>query len=193
MVDVRVTRTRNLVLTDARELLAERGATAVTYSELSRRTGATRQTLYRHWPTISDLLVDALNTGPPVAHPASTGNVRADIIGFLASLRRGLDEPATASGLVALISSAEHDESAAATLRTLAVEHLKALNALLGGTMQVTATEFTRLAGPVLFRRLLQRAEVTDRDIVDTVDAFLAVPQPSPTGLEEMVDIIRIG
>jgi len=178
MVDIRVTRTKALVLTDARELLAERGAGAVTYSELSRRTGATRQTLYRHWPTISDLLVDALNNGPPVAYPTSTGDPRADIIGFLASLRRGLDEPATASGLVALISSAEHDESAAATLRTLAAERLKALNALLGETMQVTATEFPRLAGPVLFRRLLQRAEVTDRDIVDTVDAFLAVPQP---------------
>jgi len=166
------------VLTDARALLAERGATAVTYSELSRRTGATRQTLYRHWPTISALLVDALNAGPPVAYPTSTGDARVDLIGFLRSLRNGLDEPATASGLIALISSAEHDESAAATLRSLSAGRLQALNALLGETMRVTATEFTWLAGAVLFRRLVQREEVTERDIVDTVDAFLAVPRP---------------
>jgi len=177
MVDVRVTRTRALVLTDARALLAERGATAVTYSELSRRTGATRQTLYRHWPTISALLVDALNAGPPVAYPTSTGDARVDLIGFLRSLRDGLDEPATASGLIALIASSEHDEGAAMTLRTLAAERLQALNALLGETMCVSASEITRLAGPVFFRRLLQREEVTEGDIVETVDAFLAIPR----------------
>ncbi|WP_229899233.1 TetR/AcrR family transcriptional regulator, partial [Streptomyces capoamus] len=53
----RVRRTRDRVLVVARELLADVGPTALTYSLLAERGKVTRQTLYRHWPTREALLV----------------------------------------------------------------------------------------------------------------------------------------
>ena len=59
----RVRRTRDRVLAAARELLAETGPAGLSYSVLAERAGVTRQTLYRHWPARSGLLVALILEG----------------------------------------------------------------------------------------------------------------------------------
>src|SRR5215469_18247976 len=67
----RVQSTRDRILAAARELLAETGPAGLTYSLLADRAGVTRQTLYRHWPAKSGLLVDMiLDGGDATGYPA---------------------------------------------------------------------------------------------------------------------------
>ena len=65
----RVRRTRDRMLAAARELLAETGPAGLTYSVLAERAGVTRQTLYRHWPAKSGLLVDLILEGSDGGYP----------------------------------------------------------------------------------------------------------------------------
>lgn len=179
-VDVRITRTRALVIGHTRELLAEHGAAAVTYTEVARRSGTTRQTLYRHWPTIPALIADSVLNGPPTPYPQPSADLRIDLVNFLDSLRRGLDEPATAAGLVALIAAAEHDPDADTALRSLTSDRLNALNTLTGQSPAINADEFARLAGPIIFRRLLQRSNITHDYIEATAESILATRRRRP-------------
>lgn len=63
----RVQRTRNRVLTVARELLPQVGPTGLTYALLAERADVTRQTLYRHWPNRAALLFDLILEAPTSA------------------------------------------------------------------------------------------------------------------------------
>src|SRR5580693_425646 len=86
----RVQFTRDRILAAARELLAETGPAGLTYSLLAERAGVTRQTLYRHWPTRSGLLVDLiLEGGSADGYPEPGDDPAAVAAAWLASLRDG--------------------------------------------------------------------------------------------------------
>ena len=53
--DPRLDATRNHSLDAALAILQEKGVPAVTHAAISRETGISRSTLYRHWPNLEDL------------------------------------------------------------------------------------------------------------------------------------------
>src|ERR1700733_11034029 len=85
----RVQSTRDRILAAARELLAETGPAGLTYSLLAERAGVTRQTLYRHWPARSGLLVDLILEGSPPPSPERGAAPGAGAAAWLGSLRGG--------------------------------------------------------------------------------------------------------
>jgi AcrR family transcriptional regulator len=62
--DPRFLRSREAILHAARDLLLERGPTAVTHVQVADRAGVGRATVYRHWPRTELLLVEAMATVP---------------------------------------------------------------------------------------------------------------------------------
>ncbi|WP_434444384.1 TetR/AcrR family transcriptional regulator [Lentzea sp. E54] len=62
--DPRFLRSREAILTAARELLLESGPTAVTHVQVADRAGVGRATVYRHWPQAEPLLLEAMATVP---------------------------------------------------------------------------------------------------------------------------------
>jgi AcrR family transcriptional regulator len=71
----------------ALDMMAEgHGASAITISELSRRAGVGKDTLYRRWRTKDDLLLHALGSlyGPPDPH--ADGPIREVLIDRVAEL-----------------------------------------------------------------------------------------------------------
>lgn len=60
MVDPRVARTRAHVLEAATELLVEHGPTGCTVDAIVARSGVAKSTIYRHWATRDEILVDVL-------------------------------------------------------------------------------------------------------------------------------------
>ncbi|MFI9805642.1 TetR/AcrR family transcriptional regulator [Streptomyces sp. NPDC052301] len=171
----RVRRTRDRVLAVARELLADVGPAALTYSLLSERGQVTRQTLYRHWPTREALLVDViLESGDGSTYPEPGNDPQTVITAYLHSLRHGLDGPATAGALMALAAQADRDPEAANTLATISEDRHQALNRLLEPSgLQMTADDFAQLVGPVMFRRFISRQPVTDAAIDTAVSQWL--------------------
>ena len=126
----RVRRTRDRMLAAARELLAETGPAGLTYSVLAERAGVTRQTLYRHWPTRSALLVDMILVGND-GYPEPGADPAAVAAAWLASLREGLSDPARRAAVLAVTAQADTDPDSAQALADLNADRLAALNELL--------------------------------------------------------------
>jgi AcrR family transcriptional regulator len=85
-LDERVRRSRAAVLGVTAQLLFERGFGGATVDEISRRSGVAKTTIYRHWPTRTDLLRDACSTlGTPLDAP-DTGSFEADVTALVMNL-----------------------------------------------------------------------------------------------------------
>jgi AcrR family transcriptional regulator len=177
----RVQSTRDRILAAARELLAETGPAGLTYSLLADRAGVTRQTLYRHWPARSGLLVDLILEGSDGGYPEPGADPAVVAAEWLASLRAGMRDPARRAAVLAVTAQADTDPDSAQALAQLLADRLAALNDLLkpSGT-QVTAEEYNLLSGPVLTRVIFDRAEVTDEFIASVVEHWLAAAPPTP-------------
>lgn len=177
----RVQSTRDRILAAARELLAETGPAGLTYSLLADRAGVTRQTLYRHWPARSGLLVDLILEGSLGGYPEPGADPAVVAAEWLASLCAGMRDPARRAAVLAVTAQADTDPDSAQALAQLLADRLAALNDLLkpSGT-QVTAEEYNLLSGPVLTRVFFDRAEVTDEFIASVVEHWLAAAPEAP-------------
>lgn len=86
----RVARSRTKILSAATELLVEAGPRGVTVDAVAERSGVAKSTLYRHWCSVSELLVDVMRHNVP--HETV---VDLDA-GFEAALRAWVDGVVTA-------------------------------------------------------------------------------------------------
>ena len=100
-VDPRLDVTRNLSLEAALRLLQEKGVLAVTHGAISRETGISRSTLYRHWPKLEDLRNAAFARAAKAelaARPVG-GPLKTDLMWMIGHLMKVLND--TAWGKVA--------------------------------------------------------------------------------------------
>ena len=85
-VDPRIARTRAAVLGTATDLLVEGGPTAVTIDAIVARSGVARSTIYRHWDSRDEVLVEVIEScAPRIASPE-------DSLGFDDALRQLVDQ-----------------------------------------------------------------------------------------------------
>lgn len=173
----RVQRTKAHVLAVARATLAEVGPAALTYTALCSKSGVTRQTLYRHWPKREDLLAEIVLTAAEVAYPHPGTNPGTVVTEYLQSLRAGMSDPSTAAALTSLAAHAATDPASDTALGAIVADRRAALNALLiDAGREVDASEFARLAGPVIFQCLIARIEPIDSFIQALVADWLQAP-----------------
>jgi AcrR family transcriptional regulator len=157
--DPRVTRTRSVVLDAAAALLAERGYAAFTMDALVERTGVSKTTMYKHWPSRTDLIaatVQALASEP--AAP-DTGDVRDDLIALAAA---SLDayKGARWPGLASVLEAAGHDPELRASLQSVPGTRFSAVRTVLERAVQRgqlradvdVDTAITILVGAIFFR-----------------------------------------
>jgi AcrR family transcriptional regulator len=172
----RVRRTRERILAAARELLAEAGPAALTYSVLAERAGVTRQTLYRHWATRPALLADLmLEGGGGDTYPEPGSDPAAVVTAWLASMRAGMREPARRAAVLAVTAQADTDPDSALALARLTQDRLEALNELLEPSgVKVAAREYALLTGPLMSRIFFERGAVSDGFIDAVVAGWLA-------------------
>lgn len=104
---------RRRVLSAALEVLADEGMRGFTIESVARRAGASKATVYRHWPSASALLVDAMDAEFRPGRDVTTGDLRADLITALEALRRRLTGTPFPHLMAAFIDAAErHPELA---------------------------------------------------------------------------------
>ncbi|BCY09834.1 TetR/AcrR family transcriptional regulator [Actinoplanes sp. L3-i22] len=100
---------RQRVLRAALRVLDESGLAGFTMEAVARRAGASKATLYRHWPTSSALLVDAMDaTFQPFPVP-DTGRVGTDVAELLTAFVTLLEQTPFPRLLAAFIDAAERD------------------------------------------------------------------------------------
>jgi AcrR family transcriptional regulator len=102
-------RARERVLRAALEVLADRGMPGFTMEAIAHRAGASKATLYRHWPSPAALLVDAMDMSfQPFPLPA-TGELRTDLIELLTRSEALLGDRHFPGLMAAVVDAAERE------------------------------------------------------------------------------------
>ena len=180
--DPRVTRTRDAVREAVRSLVQRAGFEAVSHQQVAEEAGVGRATVYRHWPSRTDLLLEALADVDEAPRDwESRGDLAADLVEGLGRLRRTLASPLVPE-LVALIGRAEWEPELRETkLQLLATGTAGLRRALeagiergeLAADLDLDAT-IARLAGPLLYRRILAHEPIDDAFVSTVITAFVA-------------------
>ena len=100
---------RQRVLRAALRVLDEHGLAGFTMEAVARSAGASKATLYRHWPTSGALMIDAMDaTFQPFPAP-DTGRVETDVEQLLTGFVALLEHTPFPRLLAAFIDAAERD------------------------------------------------------------------------------------
>lgn len=179
-------RARQAILHAADDLLVERGFDGVTVEGIAARAGVGKQTIYRWWPSKTDIFLEALleDAEAGFIFPDS-GDPIADVKQFLRNADSFLTD--TSSGRVyrALLGRALHDSESAEALRIGYQDRQRERN-FLGierllrhcGTESPTPAQIEMihdaLLGPVIFVGVIRSVAVEDVFIDSLVDTVVA-------------------
>jgi len=78
--DKRVERSKTAISAETYRQLKEGGIGGVSIDEVSRFSGVSKTTIYRHWPSRSALLIDACSWLGSVYKAPDTGTLRSDLL-----------------------------------------------------------------------------------------------------------------
>lgn len=123
----RTGRALDLVLTDrladaALDVLADEGYDQLTFGSLAARERAGKAAIYRRWPSVPELVADALARVRLVTVPEDHGDLREDLFALLESWTKPLDRDHRAAA--ELFSAARHSAEIRQALTTGVVEPL---------------------------------------------------------------------
>ncbi|OBJ14209.1 TetR/AcrR family transcriptional regulator [Mycobacterium colombiense] len=108
-------KSRTAIVTATRELLLERGFDGLTIEAVAARAGVGKQTIYRWWPTRPALVADVMleDADKLLASVNHTGNLSADLVGWVGKLCASLTTPRGAAMLRTLtVACMEHADTA---------------------------------------------------------------------------------
>ena len=164
--DARVERTVAKVLDAVRRLLRTEGLASVTFGRVSRESGVSRTTLYRHWSSPSELISEAWARVAPSNRVPHTDDVTDDLVGLFVGVRDVVESSTMRRSLPALLVAAQRDEVISALharfvedRRAPIIERLEV--AVAEGQISRDADPdllVDLLSGPIFYRQLLRRA-----------------------------------
>jgi AcrR family transcriptional regulator len=181
-LDKRVERSRSFVLAETYRQLSQGGIGGVSIDAISRKSGVSKTTIYRHWPSRSALLLDACASfGTPAAIP-DTGSLHGDVLTLLTSLADALNGSTWSKAYPSILDAAERDPEIAAVQNQLhrsfmapfeaVIARAKATgNPLLNG--RATGDIVAGLVGPLFFRRWFSREPVDVPFVAAIVDSVI--------------------
>lgn len=130
--DPRLTATRNLALDAALEILRDDGVLAVSHATVSKATGISRSTLYRHWPDSGALRIDAFKRAarPSKVVPKTNGPLHADLTWLLSFLLTALNDTPWGQIAPQVIAVAATDKDARAVINDFMTERIASVEAV---------------------------------------------------------------
>jgi AcrR family transcriptional regulator len=184
--DARVERTVAKVLAAAHRLLETEGLGSVTFGRVSRETGVSRTTLYRHWSSPSALISEAWGRVAPSNQVSHTDDLQDDLVAVFRAVRDVVESSTMRRSLPALLVAAQRDPIISSLharfvqdRRQPIVERLRA--AVADGQIRADADPellVDLLSGPIFYRQLLRRTRTSDDDVRAMVAAALASVRP---------------
>jgi len=181
--DSRVERSRAAVLAETYRQLSESGIGGVSIDEISRRSGVSKTTIYRHWPSRSALLLDACaNLGAPAPLP-NTGDFRHDLRILLTELARQLGDSNWSKVYPSILDAAERDPDVADLQGKLHHSFMAPFVTVLDQAkasadpslpQRATADIVAGLIGPLFFRRWFSREPIDERFVATVIESSLA-------------------
>ena len=178
--DPRFLRSREAILHAARELLLQRGPTAVTHAQVAERAGVGRATVYRHWPRAELLLMEAMATVPMPFFAEPTVPTRDWLRRELTAMARELDLDDVRAVATTLATTALWDENMdvrraqfAGILSDRLAAALDEAQARGEITLAVASRDAAAMAiGPLYYRSTIERTP-TDARLTEAIIAAL--------------------
>ncbi|MFI6700787.1 TetR/AcrR family transcriptional regulator [Streptomyces sp. NPDC050509] len=115
------------ILEATRAALGELGWTKLTMGDVAARAGVAKTTLYRRWPSKSELVVDAVAAPFDLMELADLGSLAADVESAVLQFAALLERPETKTALMAVIAESTRDEALRRRIRVSIVERQKRL------------------------------------------------------------------
>lgn len=181
-VDPRVSRTRAAVLRTATDLLVEGGPYAVTIDAIVARSGVAKSTIYRHWESRDEVLVDAIEScAPTLVKPDPALGFEHAVRTVVDQAYAALNDPEWARVIPALLLLKAHQTEIADLEERIGRHQDETLSAMValgiaegrlpdGADVQEIAAQ---LIGPLVFAHLKGRPRVTKAYAGRVADSFL--------------------
>jgi AcrR family transcriptional regulator len=172
---------RRAALGAAVELMATQGVERLTIEEVASRSGVAKTTIYRHWPTRSELIIDGVRSCWPHLATPDSGELRRDLLElFDHKVRRDLSSTA-GQILPSLLGAAVRDPELDAVARDLVEERNRPVRQVLAqaqarGELAPGLDVDVALGlviGPLLYRKVHRRLPLTKAYLTGCIDAAL--------------------
>lgn len=175
-MDDRVRRSKETVLTATLELLTESGLGGVSVDEVCRRSGVAKTTIYRHWPTRSDLVMDACSRISTEQEVPDTGSFEGDVTALLTTFANLLRTARWSSVVPSIIDAAERDPQLAKVHSKIQTGHSAPFHEIISRAVRNgelpestdPSAMTAALLGPLFYRRWFSR-EPLDNAFVQVV------------------------
>lgn len=163
------------------DLMCEQGVERLTIEDVAARSGVAKTTIYRHWPSRSCLIVDAVRSVSPHLATPDTGSLRDDLVSlFDHFVRADLSGP---SGRIfpSLLAAAACDPDIDRLARELMEDRARPVRAVLErgkergelGDVDLDVAAAI-VVGPLVFQRVHRRRPVSRKMLETCVDVALA-------------------
>lgn len=175
--DPRVLRTRKEVLEAATTLLFDDGLDAVSHRHVAQASGYSRVTIYSHWPTRADLLVDAFAPYAEIGHPEPTGDARTDLLNDLFEFRRIMREYRVDRALGLLADLTVTVPELLAIRERVASEGEKMIREALASRLSgIQVDAAAHMLVGLFLNSALMHGEVPDEELIETAVDLLLPP-----------------
>lgn len=182
--DPRITRSKERILAACRDLLREGGPSALTIDAVVERSGVSRMTIYRHWPSREALVVAGFQALVPRPGPPPSPDV-ADPVHALTqavvAYGREFAEAEWADAMPGLLEYSRMHPDAAQIWIDFAEARGQHLAGLLTECIESGALAgveidqaISQLMGPIAFRRFLSFEPITDEFCSSLVQDLVA-------------------
>jgi len=185
----RTARSRERLLRAATDLLVELGPRGVTVDAVSEASGVAKSTLYRHWSSRDELLVDVVRSNiPDLVDPDLGDGFEAALRWYMDHAAAGLADPEWSRIIPAMMSLRVSMPDVAACIEIDRTAKSAALRSLLDvGVSEgvlcegIDAGDAAKLLfGPLVYASLTGDNDHLERLAVQVVDGFLASHRASP-------------
>lgn len=175
-MDKRVERSKAKVLAETYRQMAQVGLGGLSIDEVSRASGVSKTTIYRHWPSRSALLIDACSrlSGRPEA--PDSGSLKEDLRTLLCYLADQLETANWSSVYPSVLDAAERDPELSVMQQSLHQSFMAPLVTVLARATRRGEIPPDRphdalvamLVGPLFFRRWFSKERI-DEAFIDTL------------------------
>lgn len=182
-INPRIARTRARVLEATLELAADSGLQACTFDAVSERSGVARSTLYRHWSSQAELVMEAIESQEVERVAPDTGNLRDDMFTAMLELGRGLEHSLWGAMVPQLVAAAYIDPEMSDIQRKNAEYH-QAIDveiierAITRGEIPVdtdSAHAALLFVAPIFYRKVIARQPIDAQWIAAHVDKTVSL------------------
>jgi AcrR family transcriptional regulator len=180
---------RRAALAAAIELMAAEGVEGLTIEDVAARSGVAKTTIYRHWPSRRELIIDGIRSCWPHLSTPDTGDLRTDLRELFDHMARKDLSSTMGRIMPSLTAAASRDPELEQVARELIEDRNRPVRQLLAQAQQrgeLPADLDVEVAlglviGPLLYRKVHRRLPLTKDFLARSLDASVRALCAPPT------------